>query len=193
MDAGPADVADGSSCDPEAAPPDTAVTACFQSGYCPPAHSASAHDQLSSALALCNTSDFPCCGETIIDQIPCGPSTSGGNCCYTVFTRTNQCTGNGGSSGGGGGGPPGCSPDGQPCGLPTDCCSEQCNVDSLCGPVLCRPEGSPCVYNEECCELQCTSLWPLGVICYRCIHSGEPCSDAGIPCCGEVCGPTGHC
>ena len=190
-DAGPADAADGSVCDPDATPPDTARMGCFQSSYCPPAHSASAHDQLSMALGLCDTSNFPCCQETIIDEIPCGPSASGGDCCYTVFTRLNQCNGDPGSSGGGGG-PPGCLPNGQSCNLPTDCCSEQCNAESNCGPILCRPEGSVCFTKEDCCELSCIQ-GPSGNLCYLCIDDDQPCSDAGVACCSGTCAPTGLC
>jgi hypothetical protein len=192
VDGGPADAADESICAPHATPPDVAMTACFPSTWCPPASSASAHDQLSAALGMCNTSEDACCGDTIIDQIPCEPSHTGGQCCYTVFTRINDCSAGGGSSGGGGG-PPGCLLNGQICGSPADCCSQQCNVDYLCGPIQCRPEGYLCTWDDDCCNLQCVALPPVGSFCYHCVKKGQPCSDAGVPCCGTICDATGHC
>jgi hypothetical protein len=178
--------ADADACTPEPPPGDLMVTACFTSSWCPPEDSPPVRDALSTVLSLCDTSLYACCDQTILDGVACGPTTGDEGCCYTVFTRVNDpCTG--ASMGNGGSGPPGCAPNGEICNGPSDCCSGQCNAQGYCGPIICLVEGAPCASNLDCCELECAPLAPLP-LCWHCIESGKPCSDAGVTCCSGVCG-----
>ncbi len=86
-----------------------------------------------------------------------------------------------------------CVPQGEECLQPTDCCSNECNVKGTCGPVQCRKEFYFCFSNEDCCNSQCTHLAPTLDLCYVCITTGFPCSDAGVPCCSGACNPENRC
>jgi hypothetical protein len=183
-----ADAGDGG-CNPVAPPQDTALRGCFRSTLCPPAHTASARDQLAAAIPTCDTNRFPCCREPVIDEVVCGPSAPDGDCCYTALVKVLQCPVSEPPPGADAGT---CTPDGEFCERPEDCCSDQCNDESMCGPILCRPEGYFCQRSSDCCELSCQAS-PFGPHCYLCVPLNGLCGDGGVPCCAGSCDARGRC
>jgi hypothetical protein len=78
-------------CIPDVSLPEMVVQGCFESGFCPQADDPSARQQLNGVVHTCDTTQYACCLENVIDQIVCGPSMSGGNCCYVVLVSIHKC------------------------------------------------------------------------------------------------------